>query len=85
MAQVFGAAVAMALAGMLLGWIVRKLSRMSVLSSRLVGLAMLLFVAPPIYILASRAPYFEAFFACGLGALIAGTLFYILRPTEQDT
>ncbi|MNV92860.1 hypothetical protein D3C71_1874900 [compost metagenome] len=85
MVQVFAAAVAMALAGMLLGWILRKRSDMSVLASRLVGLAIMLFVAPTAYLFASGAPYFEAFFAYGLGAVIAGTFFYFLRSREQDS
>lgn len=84
MAELFGATVAMAFTSMLIGWIVRKLSSTGVFASRLVGLAIMLFIAPPIYIFASGGPYFQAFLAYSLGALLAGAIFYCLRQKEKD-
>lgn len=84
MVRVLAATVAMTLAGMLLGWIFNKCSGMSVLAARVVGLAIMLFVAPTIDVLAAGAPYFEVFFAHGLAAVLAGTFFYFIRSTEEN-
>lgn len=83
MVRVMAATVAMVLAGMMLGWILNKCSGMSVLSARIIGLAIMLFVAPTIDVIAAGAPYFEVFFAHGLGAVIAGTFFYLIRTGEE--
>lgn len=83
MVRVMAATVAMVLVGMMLGWILNKCSGMSVLSARIIGLAIMLFVAPTIDVIAAGAPYFEVFFAHGLGAVIAGTFFYLIRTGEE--
>ncbi len=84
MVQILAATVAMVLAGVLLGWFLKKCFGMSVLGARIVGLAIMLFVAPTIDVLAARTPYFEAFFAYGLGAILAGALFYLIRPADEN-
>ncbi|MGF6177015.1 hypothetical protein [Ensifer sp. 4252] len=85
MAQLIGAIVAMAFTSMLIGWMIRKFSVMGVFASRLIGLAVMLFVAPTVYVLSSGAPYFQAFFTYGLAALIAGAIFYLSRAKQQET
>lgn len=84
MVQVLAATVAMVFAGILLGWLLNRYSGMSVLAARVIGLAIMLFVAPTVDVLAAGAPYFEVFFAHGLGAVIAGTFFYLIRSGEEN-
>ncbi len=84
MAQIFGATISMLLLGTLIGWLLRKVSALSVLSSRLAGLVVLTFVAPAIYSFNSGRPYFEMFILCGIAALIAAVVFYFLKPKQQS-
>ncbi|MGF6156831.1 hypothetical protein M2267_002074 [Ensifer sp. KUDG1] len=83
LALVFGAAIAMVMVGRLIGWLLRKVSALSVFSSRLAGLAVLLFVAPAIYSFNSGWPFVDAFFVYALGALIAAAVFYFMKTREQ--
>ncbi|WP_139110193.1 hypothetical protein [Ensifer sp. LC163] len=85
MAQLIGATVVMAFTSILIGWIIRKFSVMSIFASRLVGLAVMMFVAPTVYFLTSGTPYFQAFFTYGLGALIAGAIFHFSRSKRQPS
>lgn len=59
MAQIFGATISMLLLGTLIGWLLRKVSALSVLSSRLAGLVVLAFVAPAIYAFKFGPPLFR--------------------------
>ena len=83
LALVFGAAISMVVVGMLIGWLLRKVSALSVFSSRLAGLAVLLFPAPAIYSFNSGWPFVDAFIVYGLGALIAAAVFYFMKTREQ--
>ncbi|WP_457583165.1 hypothetical protein [Ensifer canadensis] len=85
MAQLIGATVAMAFTSMLIGWMIRKFSVMSVFASRFVGLTVMLFVAPTVYVLSSGTPYFQAFFTYGLAALITGAIFHLSRSKQQQS
>ncbi|KSV92133.1 hypothetical protein [Sinorhizobium sp. GL28] len=84
MAQIFGATISMLLLGTLIGWLLRKVSALSVLSSRLAGLVVLAFVAPAIYAFNSGRPYSEMFILCGIAALVAAVVFYFLKPKQQN-
>ncbi len=64
-------------------WLLRKVSALSVFSSRLAGLAVLLFPAPAIYSFNSGWPFVDAFIVYGLGALIAAAVFYFMKTREQ--
>ncbi|MEI2301078.1 hypothetical protein [Ensifer sp. MJa1] len=79
LALVFGAVIAMVVVGMLIGWLLRKASALSAFSSRLAGLAVLLFAAPAIYSFNSGRPFVDAFIVYGLGALIAAGVFCFLK------
>ncbi|HEV7305143.1 hypothetical protein [Ensifer sp.] len=83
MAQLVGAVVAMVLVGTLIGWLLRKVSALSVFSSRLAGVAVLLFAAPALYSFNSGRPFGEAFIVYGIGAVIAAGIFYILQRRES--
>ncbi len=83
LALVFGAAISMVVMGMLIGWLLRKVSALSVFSSRLAGLAVLLFAAPAIYSFNSGWPFVDAFIVYGLGALIAAAVFTFMKTREQ--
>ncbi|RDL51733.1 hypothetical protein BLJAPNOD_02872 [Ensifer sp. M14] len=85
MAQLMGASIVMAFTSILIGWIIRKRSDMSIFASRLIGLTIMMFIAPALYFLASGTPYFQAFFTYGLGALIAGAIFYFSRSKRQPS
>lgn len=85
MAQLIGAGIVMTFTSILIGWMIRKRSDMSIFASRLIGLTVMMFVAPAIYFLTSDTPYFQAFFTYGLGALIAGTIFYFSRSKRQPS
>ncbi|MBD9647013.1 hypothetical protein IB267_01450 [Ensifer sp. ENS09] len=73
----------MVLVGMLIGWLLRKVSALSVFSSRLAGLAVLLFAAPAIYSFNSGSPFVDAFIVYGLGALIAAAVFRFMKTRER--
>ncbi|MBK5571688.1 hypothetical protein [Ensifer sp. SSB1] len=75
MAQIFGATILMVLLGMLIGWLLRKVSAPSVLSSRLAGLIVLAFAAPAIYSANSGRPYLEMLVPYGIVALIAAVVY----------
>lgn len=85
MAQLIGASIVMAFTSILIGWMIRKRSNMSIFASRLIGLTVMMFVAPATYFLTSGTPYFQAFFTYGIGALIAGAIFYFSRSERQPS
>ncbi|HEV7319367.1 MAG TPA: hypothetical protein VGO04_12250 [Ensifer sp.] len=79
----FGAVIVMVLVGTLIGWLLRKVSALSVFTSRLAGLAVLVVAAPAFYSFNSGSPFAEAFVTYGLGALIAAGVFYFLKSRQQ--
>ncbi|WP_158665028.1 hypothetical protein [Ensifer adhaerens] len=83
MAQIFGATIVMVLIGVLFGWLLPKMSALSVFSSRLAGLVVMAFVAPAIYSVNSGVPYVAALIPYGIAALIAAVIFYFLKSRQQ--
>ncbi|NUS68120.1 MAG: hypothetical protein HOQ41_07195 [Ensifer adhaerens] len=71
------------LIGILFGWLLPKMSALSVFSSRLAGVVIMAFVAPAICSVNSGLPYAAAPIPYGIAALIAAVFFYFLKSRQQ--
>lgn len=72
-AQLIGAVLGMALFGALVAWVIRRLFKVELKTSYAVGLLVMVFVAPAVYVLNSEGQrdFLDALFLYAIGGAIA--------------
>ena len=88
MGQIVGAALSMALFGALIAWVLRKATRVSLIPSYALGVVVMSFIAPALYVLGSdgRVSYADVWVIYAMGGVLGFALLYATakaRPTKR--
>jgi hypothetical protein len=87
MGELLGAAVAMALFGALIAWLLRKITSVSLIPSYAIGVFVMSFIAPALYALNSdgRVSYLEAWITYAIGGVLGFAILCLTAVRKRRT